>query len=751
MSTHSESEEADLHILCKSGDYASLSKFFESPDFDFDILFETDLEGFIPYHYSLIYSKSDCVALFHSLDLNFQVPYQGFMPIHLALSSSGFPSQHPEIIKTVLTLIKSQQDVTSRDRLGRSALHLSCAAGISSLIPILIQSGIRADLKDFSGKMAIHYAIENHKTECMKQLLQEGGSDMLFCTDSRGDKPIHLAVKCSSWECLIVLIALGSEEILNENNELEQTPEDIAKNCGVYEEFCSAKNGVALAKGFLSTLVITDDCCKLHAVLPPDLRFPSYLYNQQKIQPENPKRLETLLERPYGSLLAAEFNGLTWLKNISQAHISDILRVHEFSYVNSLQTCISKISENDIPVKFDIDTMVSSESYKAALIAANCAIRAVDEVMSGKFKNCFCAVRPPGHHVGPIGAVGSEEEPGSKSTGFCLFNNIAIAAGYAKYMYRSIVKKIAIVDFDVHHGNGTEAIVRNLTPSIITHPINSPPFLGTLEFQSYKPWLDSSDFSNVLFISSHAYGDDNFAKFYPATGTYNSGPELYPAGVLNIPLGKPTDSATFRMSNLYLDYREKVFPRLIEFAPDLLLISAGFDGHGLDVINHGFFDLDEDDYHWVTESLVKIANTCCAGRIVSILEGGYSIKGGVVSALGMSVAAHVKALNCANKEVWTSSPVSADAEKMILKNSVQEDLRQFKRRRRAYDKIKQNNDLENLMQEEFTNSEDRISGESMENSEDSNDRSEEIDQVEEVQELDPTKADQELLGNRTIE
>ena len=335
---------------------------------------------------------------------------------------------------------------------------------------------------------------------------------------------------------------------------------------------------------------------------------------------------------------------------MEKAKIADVLRVHDFSYIFTLKSFISKLSSINFPQKYDIDTVVSAESYEAALVAAGCMIKAVDEIMTGDYKNIFCAVRPPGHHVGPFGAVMSEQDPESKSNGFWLFNNIAIAAGYAKYSYSKIIKKIAIVDFDVHHGNGTEAIIKNLRPSTLVHEINSLPFVGTFTSQSYKPWLSEDDYQNVLFISSHAYDTESFSKFYPASGLNSSGEDCYPAGILNIPLFNHTDSCIFRESNFYLDYRNKVFPRLLEFSPDLLLISAGFDGHGLDRINHGLVDLDEDDFRWVTEELIKIANTCCKGRIISVLEGGYSIKGGVLCALGQSVAAHVRALKKANKE-----------------------------------------------------------------------------------------------------
>ena len=467
-----------------------------------------------------------------------------------------------------------------------------------------------------------------------------------------------------------------------------------------------------------------------------------------------------LLSKSYGSLLVSEFDSLILMKDIGEINISEVLRVHDYSYVNVLKTWINKLTPSAL-AKFDIDTVISHESYKAALVAANCAIKAVDEVMAGNYKNAFCAVRPPGHHVGPYGAVASEEDPNSQSTGFCLFNNVAIAAAYAKYTYKKFIKKIAIIDFDVHHGNGTEAIVKNLNPSTIFHDFNTLPFKGTIQTYSYKPWLAEDDAKNVLFISSHAYGEDIFGKFYPASGAVSYGEDLFPAGILNIPLSKPTDSASFRMRNFYLDYNEKVFPRVIQFSPDLIFISAGFDAHGLDEINHGFVDLDEDDYRWVTEEIVKVANVCCGGKIISVLEGGYSIKGGAVSALGLSVAAHVRSLFRANKEQWAYTMYVPDAENINLKNRVQEDLKRMKRKRRRFLETMDTVNLNNFVKENLGSSKE-ISENNEESSDEDQDKEESQDSVQSPNNYESTESKNDLedsqdiqddlhLGNRTIE
>lgn len=144
--------------------------------------------------------------------------------------------------------------------------------------------------------------------------------------------------------------------------------------------------------------------------------------------------------------------------------------------------------------------------------------------------------------------------------------------------------------------------------------------LVKLEYHFYKPWLNEDDSKNVLFISSHGFGHASGKMFYPASGEEVKEDENLPGGILNIPLEFGTDSSMFRKV-----YREKVFPRLVEFSPDFIFISAGFDAHVNDDINNHMTGLDENDYKWVTDELCKIANLTCEGRIVSALEGGYRI------------------------------------------------------------------------------------------------------------------------------
>ena len=226
----------------------------------------------------------------------------------------------------------------------------------------------------------------------------------------------------------------------------------------------------------------------------------------------------------------------------------------------------------------DQDTVLSPGTEKAAFRAVGAVCDAVDKVLTGEATNAFCAIRPPGHHAEPDLAMG-----------FCLFNNVAIAAEYARSRYQG--QRIAIVDFDVHHGNGTQAA-----------------------FDKHH---------DILYVSSHEMPN------YPGTG-YPT--ETGVGNIINVPLSAGDSSDSFRKK-----YRTIVLPALRNFKPDLLLISAGFDAHEDDPL--ASILLIEDDFRWLTQELMQIADSYCKGRIISVLEGGYDLK-----ALAGCVAVHVKTL-----------------------------------------------------------------------------------------------------------
>ena len=249
-----------------------------------------------------------------------------------------------------------------------------------------------------------------------------------------------------------------------------------------------------------------------------------------------------------------------------------ILRVHPEDYVNALE----KAAPKEGLVQLDPDTFMSPGTWEAIAHAVGGATAAVNEVMRGDAKNAFLAARPPGHHA-----------ERATPMGFCFFNSVAIAARHAQAVHGA--ERVAIVDFDVHHGNGTQDIF----------------------------WSDPS----VLYCSTHQM------PLFPGSGAAGETGEH--DNIVNAPLSAGDDGAVFREA-----METRILPRVEAFRPDLIVISAGFDGHRMDPLAN--LNLVESDFAWATLRLMEIAERHAKGRIVSILEGGYDLEG-----LARSVAAHV--------------------------------------------------------------------------------------------------------------
>jgi acetoin utilization deacetylase AcuC-like enzyme len=257
------------------------------------------------------------------------------------------------------------------------------------------------------------------------------------------------------------------------------------------------------------------------------------------------------------------------------AEVAQLVRVHPPEFVERLQNATPFVGL----VHVDGDTTLSPGSYDAALRSAGGAVFAVDEVMKRKASNAFVATRPPGHHAETATAMG-----------FCLFNNVAVAARHAQAVHGA--ERVAIMDFDVHHGNGTQDIF----------------------------WSDPS----VMYLSTHEM------PLYPGTGALNETGAYNQ--IVNAPLRAGDGSDPFREA-----FEAAILPRLRAFRPDLVLISAGFDAHERDPLAN--LNLTEADFAWATQKLMEVADEMAGGRVVSLLEGGYDLEG-----LGRSVGAHVMAL-----------------------------------------------------------------------------------------------------------
>lgn len=299
---------------------------------------------------------------------------------------------------------------------------------------------------------------------------------------------------------------------------------------------------------------------------------PSFLeHDTGPYHPERPDRLRAVLAALDDPLFAALIRVAAPV-----ASMKELTRVHPQDYVEAILGIRPGPGEH---VHVDGDTVMSRGSAEAARRAAGAAVAGVEAVMEGKVQTAFAAVRPPGHHAAP-------DVPG----GFCLFNNVCIGARHAQAKYG--VERVAILDFDVHHGQGTQAVVE---PD-----------------------------ANLFYGSTHQY------PLYPGTGLPSE--TGVADNVVNVPLGPGSGSAPFRAA-----WSERILPLLEGFAPELVIVSAGFDAHRRDPLAQ--LEVETDDFVWLTEELLAIAARHAEGRLVSVLEGGYDL-----DALAESTATHVLSL-----------------------------------------------------------------------------------------------------------
>jgi acetoin utilization deacetylase AcuC-like enzyme len=305
----------------------------------------------------------------------------------------------------------------------------------------------------------------------------------------------------------------------------------------------------------MTTLLLTHPACLLH-----DTGYG---------HPERADRLRAIDD----ALAAPAFKPLK-REEAPLADLAAIERLHPQAHVEMVRAAIPARDH----AWLDPDTVVSPGSWEAALRATGATIYAVDQVMAGKADNAFCAVRPPGHHAEP-----------SRAMGFCLFNSVAVAALHARAKHGA--KRVAVVDFDVHHGNGTQAAF----------------------------WTDKDLF----------YGSTHQMPLFPGTGALD---ETGVGNICNAPLKPGDDGEDFRAA-----WEGRILPALDAFAPDFLLVSAGFDAHLKDPLAQ--LRLVEADFAWITERLLEAAAKHTGGKLVSTLEGGYDL-----DALATSTAVHVETL-----------------------------------------------------------------------------------------------------------
>eukprot|EP00501_MAST-03F_sp_TOSAG23-6_P000448 GSMAST32.ASY1.ANO1.461.1 assembled CDS len=597
MEIESEEGAFALHNAAESGKFEVLQTVIRNALADGEMdptsrgfyLDKRDKSGCSPLHIALLRCHAGCVKVLVHAGANVNKLCHGSSPLHLAIIAGTFNDEvRTEFTRDIIPLLLTYKAVAYASPPGasRTVLHVAATAGLSGCVTALINSvedkSFLVNALDRNGCSALHMASRFNHPETVKILLSHGAK--VDEQNRMGRTPLHLAAASTS-------MTGKCAEILYDNKADDKILDYTLKTPAQWAETCNPK------KQLRKTLVVTHPTCEQHHTCENS----AYKRCGPHPPPENIRRLQVLLDDMNGVLRTKEFsgeNGLVIMEDPPRCAIVDVMRCHDHGYVSNIAKMCNALPDSNLKTANDVsqiahldsDTTLSRQSFEAALHAAGAVCHAIEQVCSGKARNAFCATRPPGHHA---------EHDTCGSHGFCLFNNVAVGAAYARCVLRDQIDRVAILDFDVHHGNGTEAIV---------------------------PGMLHGNHENVFFASVHGYGprdrDDGEIYFYPGSG--NSAKHIG-GNVVNVGLPKHSAMA-WREA-----WRDEVLPSLFNFNPDLIIISAGFDAHEQDALNHDFINLQDEDYAWFTEHVQSIANICCEGRVVSVLEGGYRVHSGAAS------------------------------------------------------------------------------------------------------------------------
>ncbi|KAF0686320.1 Aste57867_21859 [Aphanomyces stellatus] len=635
---------------------------------------EIDDMGCTPLHTAVLYPNADVLALLWGFGpdaLGLETACNGTPLLHLVLRMCTFAIHREASLSFLRQLLATESfmetAVTGRDDVGNTIFHLAAMANVAELFSTLDPKAALLEARNRMGERPLHVAVKFGSMDVLQTLVHDHHVDVHAATPF-GVTPLHLAATLPAAADMLTVLDPHWKTSTVENG-LGHTPHDV---------FVAAA-AARLEPPHTSFLY--------HPDAMEHLPMAGHTRGKDEPPPENFERMKSLVCPGLGVLRTAEFDGVAWDHAIPRADIGDVLRVHEMAYVDKLKTMCDKIPHDvtfdDLSMYcLDADTALSTRSLDAAFRAAGNVCAAVDKVLKGDARNAFCVVRPPGHHAGPVGKVTCEHDR-LGSNGFCLLNNVAIGAAYARSHFKAQgIDRIAILDFDVHHGNGTEECVRHLVPRVHSVPFETPYSSGTQRVHQYKPWRSADDAANVYFCSVHGYGKKDpkeecppaqyaHAWFYPGSGETNIPLDQPPAAAdgsssshpLIVNVGLPYQRGNLARQEWRRVFRNVVLPQVMAFKPDLIFLSAGFDGHRAEMVNWGYVGLMEHDYEWLTQSVVKVANSCCNGRVVSVLEGGYNFHGRVASSFCRSVAAHARALvrGSQSTEMWDEAAMAHEA------------------------------------------------------------------------------------------
>ena len=529
-------EEEQIHELIKNGSLEQVESFInflkinESETMCVSLAHTLSRRNYLKYspiHTAIFAKKNLIIELLVNCGVDVNVKCLGTPSLHLVANVCALP-HGLEFGKECLKffLATPTYDVTAKDDQGSNVLHVACELNLSFAVTEILshtRSNELVEAKDRLGNRPLHKCCMQDSVSAGELLVSKNVS--LSSKTTFGYSPLHIAGMSGSVGMWSLLVNAGADETAVDF--MGRTPAALAFLHGWKVDAADKASLVQWtieSTDACKTALLTHPLCRTHYTCPPsETETPN-------APPENFKRLSVLLDAEYGALRSSEIEkDLVWIEKSNAATISDVLRVHEWPYVRMLQNKCNYISPDaEVPAgsdNLDGDTTISRNTFLAALHGAGSVCQGVDMVVTGKVRNAFAAVRPPGHHAGPKGLT-KGQPGGPDSHGFCLLNNISIGAAYAMNVHRDSIQRVAIVDFDVHNGNGTAETVRWLQPSVEEENLLTPYCFGTLHRPRYKPWYDSNDSKNVIFVSVHGYGPRERglehlmpqAAFYPGSG-----------------------------------------------------------------------------------------------------------------------------------------------------------------------------------------------------------------------------------------
>ncbi|RHY93844.1 hypothetical protein DYB37_005803 [Aphanomyces astaci] len=599
-----------MHDLVELGNVDVLKAALDEDEEGFLVsLKEVDDMGCTPLHTAVLHPVESVLSFLFTFGpeaLGLETACNGTPLIHLVLRMCTF-AEHRAVLLPILRVLLTYDTfmataIHGKDDVGNTIFHVAAMANVLDVFVQLEPSVAALEVRNRVSERPLHIAIKFRSSHVLQSLVHDHHVDIAAPT-SFGMTPLHQAA--ASPDAAAILPVLDPDWHTSTcKNGLNQTPLDVY--------IATTQHRLpGMSCGFL-----------YHPDAMEHLPMAGHVRGKDDPPPENFERMKSLVSPGLGILRTAEFKSspVTWSHDIPKADIADVLRIHDVAYVEKLKTLCGRVPI-DVPAEelsaycLDADTALSRDSYEAALRAAGNVCAAVDKG----------------------------------------------------------INKIAILDFDVHHGNGTEECIRHLVHRVQDVPFETPFVSGTHRTHQYKPWRSEEDVSNVFFCSIHGYGPKDPKQEFPP-GQY-AGAWFYPGSGEST--DKPTDKDQPIIINVGLPYqrgnlarqewrrvlRSDILPQLVAFEPDLIFLSAGFDGHRSENVNWGYVGLMEHDFEWLTQSVVKVANKVCNGRVISVLEGGYNFHGRIASPFCRSVAAHARALVAGSQttEPWNEVAMAHEA------------------------------------------------------------------------------------------